>query len=219
MQSKNIALSDHVKVTGKVQRKEKATTHRKEFNIHDLYPADYCFNWEKFEADPEHYEFTPEDIAYSNAMELEKYEEETPMTPYEKRALRRWVASGHSVMEPPPSKYACVYPSYPLPCFLDVYRTDKELDVATKGMSKSQKISYLKEYVGFEDEPEDVRKEREANELLHKNTPEAVQEKIRLLQRELFYTHEYLISKGLWSEAKSFVYDRMDEPALFEDEW
>ena len=31
MQSKNIALSDHVKVTGKVQRKEKATTHRKEF--------------------------------------------------------------------------------------------------------------------------------------------------------------------------------------------
>jgi hypothetical protein len=102
MQSKNIALSDHVKVTGKVQRKEKATTHRKEFNIHDLYPADYCFNWEKFEADPEHYEFTPEDIAYSNAMELEKYEEETPMTPYEKRALRRWVASGHSVMEPPP---------------------------------------------------------------------------------------------------------------------
>jgi hypothetical protein len=28
-------------------------------------------------------------------MELEKYEQETPMTPYEKRALRRWVISGH----------------------------------------------------------------------------------------------------------------------------
>ena len=86
-------------------------------------------------------------------------------------------------------------------------------------MSKSQKLSYLKEYVGFEDEPEDVRKEREANELLHKNTPEEVQEKIRMLQRELFYTQEYLISKGMWIEAQSFVQDRMDKPVLFEDEW
>ena len=77
---------------------------RKPFNVHDLYPADYCFNWEAFEADPERYVFTKDDIAYSNAMELEKYEQETPMTPYEKRALRRWVASGHSVMETPPSR-------------------------------------------------------------------------------------------------------------------
>jgi len=43
---------------------------RKPFNVHDLYPADYCFNWEAFEADPERYVFTKDDIAYSNAMEL-----------------------------------------------------------------------------------------------------------------------------------------------------
>ena len=47
---------------------------RKRFSVHDLYPADYCFDWDAFEADPEHYQFTAEDIAYSNAMELEEYE-------------------------------------------------------------------------------------------------------------------------------------------------
>jgi hypothetical protein len=48
---------------------------RKRFNVHDLYPSDYCFDWAAFEADPEHYKFTAEDIAYSNAMELERYEQ------------------------------------------------------------------------------------------------------------------------------------------------
>lgn len=128
---------------------------RKKFNVHDLYPADYTFDWERFKADPDNYEFTADDIAYQNAIDLEAYEMDTPMTPYEKRALRRWVMSGHSVMDPPPSKYACVYPSYPLPTFLDVYRTDKELDAATKGMAKDERLAYLKSYVGFDDEPED----------------------------------------------------------------
>ena len=59
---------------------------RKVFNVHGLYPSDYCFDWEAFEADPEHYAFTADDIAYFNAMELERFEKETPMTPYEKRA-------------------------------------------------------------------------------------------------------------------------------------
>ena len=62
---------------------------RKSFNVHDLYPSDYCFDRAAFEADPEHYVFTADDIAYFNAMELERYELETPMTPYEKRAVRR----------------------------------------------------------------------------------------------------------------------------------
>ena len=61
------------------------------FNVHDLYPADYCFDSESFYADPEGYVFTPEDIAYSNAMELERYEREVPMTYYEKTLLRKWV--------------------------------------------------------------------------------------------------------------------------------
>ena len=37
---------------------------RKPFSVHDLYPADYCFDYDAFEADPENYVFTPEDCAY-----------------------------------------------------------------------------------------------------------------------------------------------------------
>ena len=65
-----------------------AKTHRnkrKKFDIHSLYPQDYRFDRQAFEADPENYVFTKEDIAYGNAMELERYEMETPMTPSEKR--------------------------------------------------------------------------------------------------------------------------------------
>ena len=192
---------------------------RKRFDIHALYPADYCFDWEAFEADPEHYVFTADDIAYTNAMELEKYEQETPMTPYEKRALRRWVISGHSVYETPPSRYACIYPSQPAPDFLDVYRTDKELDKATKGMSDEERIAYLKEYIGYEDEPEEVRRAREERELLHSQTPEKVKEKIRKLQRQLHYIWMFLVEEGIWEETEEFVKEHIDEPLPFEDEW
>ena len=192
---------------------------RKPFNVHDLYPADYCFNWEAFEADPERYVFTKDDIAYSNAMELEKYEQETPMTPYEKRALRRWVASGHSVMETPPSRYACIHCCYPPPSFLDVYREDKQLDAATRGMTKSEKASYLKEYVGCPEESEEERAQREANQHLHEQTPEAAREVIRTLQHKIFYLSTFLAEQGLSSEAEDYLSDHMDTPALFEDEW
>lgn len=192
---------------------------RKPFNVHDLYPADCCFNWEAFEADPERYVFTKDDIAYSNAMELEKYEQETPMTPYEKRALRRWVASGHSVMEAPPSRYACIHCCYPPPSFLDVYREDKQLDAATRGMTKSEKASYLKEYVGFPEESAEERAQREANQHLHEQTPEAAREVIRTLQRKIFYLSTFLAEQGLSSEAEDYLSDHMDTPALFEDEW
>ena len=136
---------------------------RKPFNVHDLYPSDYCFDWAAFESDPEHYVFTTDDIAYFNAIELERYELETPMTPYEKRAVRRWVISGHSVMDTPPSKYPCIHSHYPPPCFLDVYRTDKELDAVMKGMTRNEKIAYLKEYIGFQDEPEEEQTEKAAS--------------------------------------------------------
>ena len=192
---------------------------RRKFNIHALYPAEYCFDWESFEADPDHYKFTAEDMAYMNAVELEKYELETPMTPYEKRALRRWVASGHSVREMPPSRYGCVYPSHPAPDFLEVYRTDRELDIATKGMSKEQRIAYLKDYIGYTDETEQERQEREDKELLYSQTPEKAKEKIRMLQRQLHYSWMFMAQEGIWEEAESFIREHMDEPAPFEDEW
>lgn len=192
---------------------------RKKFDIHSLYPEDYCFDWQSFEADPDNYVFTEEDIAYSNAMELERYELETPMTPYEKRALRRWVASGHSVMEPPPSRYACVHCKTPPPDFLEVYRTDRELDAATKGMSKGEKSRYLREYTGFPIEPDEERRSREENARLHEETPDKAKETIRKLKRELFYTWMFLMDEGVYQEAEDFVKSRMDEPTPFEDEW
>ena len=192
---------------------------RKPFNVHDLYPADYCFNWDAFEADPDRYVFTEDDIAYSNAMELEKYEQETPMTPYEKRALRKWVASGHSVMDTPPSRYACIHCCYPPPSFLDVYREDRLLDAATKGMTEAEKVSYLKAYAGFQEESDEERMLREENQRLHDQTPEAAREVIRRLQRKIFYLSIFLAEQGLSSEAEEYLDDHMDTPALFEDEW
>lgn len=192
---------------------------KKAFNVHDLYPSDYCFDWGTFEADPEHYQFTKDDIAYFNAMELEKFEDETPMTPYERRALRKWVASGHSVMEAPPSRYACVHCCYPPPTFLDVYREDKQLDAALKGMTRAEKISYLKEYIGCVEETEDERRRREENKLLHDQTPPEAREIIQTLQRKIFYLYMFMAEQGISSEADEYLEEHMDTPAPFEEEW
>ena len=123
------------------------------FSIHDLYPADYEFDWEAFEADPESYVFTPEDIAYNNAMELERYEREVPMTAYEKKLLREWVMSGHSPRENPGSKYYGLM--YPDPDFLTVYRLDREIQRDTRGMNEDEKIAYIKGCTGWRDDLEE----------------------------------------------------------------
>ena len=123
----------------------------KVFNVHDLYPADYCFDYKSFYADPAGYVFTPEDIAYSNAMELEHYEQEVPMTYYEKTLLRKWVMSGHNPREMPPSRYLCLTGSEPYD-FLDVHRMDKEIRKDMKGMSKAEQKVYLMEYMGWTDD-------------------------------------------------------------------
>ena len=73
------------------------------YTIQELYEKydDYLFDWETFYMDPERYTFTEDDIMYWNLRELKNYEFDVPMTPAEKRALRKWVASGHSVRELP----------------------------------------------------------------------------------------------------------------------
>ncbi len=126
----------------------------KVFSVQDLYPADYYFDYGAFEADPEAYVFTPEDIAYFNAMELERYEREVPMTYYEKTLLRKWVVSGHSPSEAPPSRYLCLTGSEPYD-FLDVHRMDKEIRRDMKGMSKEEQKAYLMDYMGWTDDDPD----------------------------------------------------------------
>ncbi len=124
---------------------------RKRFNYDDLYPKDYFFDYQEFEKDPEGYNFTEADYAYSNAMELKRYEEEVPMTYYEKTLLRKWVMSGHNPRENPGSKYLCMTGSEPMD-FLDVYRMDREIQKDMKGMNKAQRIEYLKELMGWTDD-------------------------------------------------------------------
>ena len=126
---------------------------RKRFNIEDLYPKDYFFDYQAFMKDPENYQFTDDDYAYQNAMDLKRYEEEVPMTYYEKTLLRKWVMAGHNPCENPGSKYLCLTGSEPMD-FLDVYRLDKEIRQEMKGMTKAQQEVYLKELMGWTDEAE-----------------------------------------------------------------
>lgn len=126
----------------------------KVFNVHDLYPKDYCFDYEAFEKDPEAYVFTADDIAYENAMELERYEREVPMSPYEKRLLRKWVMSGHNPKENAGSKYLCLTSSEPYD-FIDVYRMDREIQKDMKGMNKAEQEAYIKELIGWSEPSSD----------------------------------------------------------------
>ena len=164
----------------------------------------YAFDYAAFYADPEGYEFTEEDNRYFNTMELERYEQTVPMTPAEKRALRKWVAAGNSVSENPGSRYVCSGGCYPPMDFLAVYRLDKELDKALKGKSKTEKEHYLKDYFGYES-PEEKLKQAE--------------DQFRKLQRESYYLWMFISSQELWEEAHEFLEDNMDEPMLFEPDW
>ena len=127
----------------------------KVFNVHDLYPKDYRFDYKAFEADPDGYPFTAEDQAYFNAMELEQYEANVPMTAHEKCLLRRWVASGNSPKENAGSKYLCL-PGSKGYDFLDVYRIGREIQKAMRGMDSAEQAAYLKEYTGWTDDDESM---------------------------------------------------------------
>ena len=84
-------------------------------------------------------------------MELERYEQEVPMTYYEKTLLRKWVMSGHSPREMPPSRYLCLTGSEPYD-FLDIHRMDKKIRRDMKGMNKDGQKAYLMECMGWTDD-------------------------------------------------------------------
>ena len=82
-------------------------------------------------------------------LEYKKYIATHKTTAYEKRILKQWVLSGHSVYENPGSRY--LPDRYPEPSFLETYREDKYLRECTKGMSRGDRIRFLKWYIGEED--------------------------------------------------------------------
>lgn len=115
-------------------------------------------------------------------------------TPKERKALRKWVASGHSVYENPGSRYIC--DQYPPQDYLEVYRQDREIKAALAGKSAAEAELYLKEYMGYETEcpRENVSGQKKS-----------AREHIHDLEHELFFLWEYLCSEGLWNEAKEYL--------------
>ena len=163
----------------------------------------YDIDEDAFYADPENYQFSEDEIRSLNARALEDYELRVPMNPAEKRALRKWVASGHSVSESPGSKYICDLGMD----FLDVYRADHEIAAAIRGKTKAEKIAYIKEYTGYVDP---TMEELERMDAI-RNTPVYVQKKYETLSRKLFLLWEFLATEGLCQEAREYLEDHKDE--------
>ena len=157
---------------------------------------------------------TEEEILLHNTRELEEYEAKHPMTPAEKQALRKWVASGHSVYEAPGSPYICLYGAYPPRDYLDVYRMDREIKQSLKGKSAEERERYLKEYVGYSVPPK-----RTPESITWKHLPEPIKDRIRKMEREAFYLSMFIAQEGLWEESRQFLDDNMDNPIPFELEW
>lgn len=163
----------------------------------------YEIDYDAFYADPENYKFTEKEIRALNARTLEDYESRVPMTPAEKRALRKWVAAGHSVYESPGSKYICDNGMD----FLDVYRIDHEIAAAIRGKTNEEKVAYIKEYTGYVDPTPEELERFDAI----RNTPAYVQKKYEKLTRQIFLLWDFLAEEGLWHEAKEYLEDHKDD--------
>ena len=168
----------------------------------------------RYEYHDDDHVFTEEEIRLHNIRELDEYEAKHPMTPAEKRALREWVASGHSVYESSGSPYICLYGAYPPRDYLDVYRMDREIKQGLKGKSAEERERYLKEYTGYSVPPKAT-----PESITWKHLPEPIKERIRKMEREAFYLSMFIAQEGLWEESRQFLDDNMDNPIPFELEW
>ncbi len=144
--------------------------------------------------------------------EMQAYENNVHMTPGEKRALRKWVASGHTIQEQPVSRYVCGSCMPAEYDFLDVYRLDKELDVATKGMTPEARDAYLKNYFGYT-EPDEAEIQWEQ---ARKNTPSLVKKGYIQMSRESFWLWEFICSEGLREKAAEYLQAHKGEEVPFE---
>jgi hypothetical protein len=162
----------------------------------------YSYDIDAIYESPE-YTYKEAYVRAMNARELAELEEKVPMTAPEKRALRKWVASGHSWRESPGSRYVCDIGMD----FLDVYRTDHEIAAATRGMTRAEKEAYIKEYTGYTDPTAEERERYEAV----KATPAYVQKKYEKLYRQMLLLWRYLAEEGLWDEATGYLEEHKDD--------
>ena len=142
--------------------------------------------------------------------EYQDYIAKKPMTPYERRLVREWVKDGNSVYGCTQSRYYGES-AYPME-FLEVYRSDRAIDKELQGKTPQERESYLKDLLGYQEEPAEEKELRKAKAA----TPEPVNAHIRKLERELFHIWAFIIEKGLCSEAMEYVNEHRDEESPFE---
>ena len=132
------------------------------------------------------------------------------MTPYEHRLVRKWVKEGNSVYGCTQSRYYGES-AYPME-FLEVYRSDRAIDKELQGKTPQEREAYLKDLLGYQEEPAEEKELREAKAA----TPGPVNAHIRKLERELFHIWAFIIEEGLCSEAMEYVNEHKDEETPFE---
>ncbi len=142
--------------------------------------------------------------------EYQDYIAKKPMTPYERRLVRKWVKEGNSVYECTQSRYYGES-AYPME-FLEMYRMDREIDRDLQGKTPKEREEYLKHLFYYDEEPDDEKALREAKP----ETPEVVSEYIRKLEREAFHLFAFIMGEGLYQEAMEYVNKHMDEEIPFE---
>lgn len=143
--------------------------------------------------------------------EFREYTEANSMSKYERRLLRDWVRSGHSVYETVQSRYL-PGPSYPPMDFLRMYRFDRKLTEDMKGMTHAEKEAYLKACMGWDE----LTSKEIAMEEARARTPELIRQRVVRLERELFSLWKFVTREGLEEEAMEYVEERKDEAIPFE---
>lgn len=143
--------------------------------------------------------------------EYEEYIAVTPMTRYERKLLRDWVGSCHSVYHDPGSRYLpdrC----YEIP-FLDAYREDREIAKVTRGMTADERSAYIRNiYLGWDDpSPEEIAGHGEEC-----SVPENLQKYLRRIARETYYLWSFIWQEGLREEALEFIEEHKDQETPFE---
>ena len=141
--------------------------------------------------------------------EYQDYIAKKPMTPYERRLVRKWVKEGNSVYGCTQSRYYGES-AYPME-FLEVYRSDRAIDKELQGKTPQERETYLKDLLGYQEETAEEKELREAKDA----TPGPVNAHIRKLERELFHTWAFIMSEGLYSEAKEYLEEHKDEELPF----
>ena len=135
--------------------------------------------------------------------ELKEYEKRTPMTEEERRELHEWINAGYRVHE---NTCCAVDDGNRSIDFLEIYREEEALRKATAGMGSEEARKYVLNHYGWTEET--TEKEE--------YTVETLKDRVRELERKLFYLEEFIGQKGFWEESQKYIEEYRGEPIPFE---